>query len=169
MEGKSEQRKGVPVKVSHAGSRPGVDGILYDYDVLFQDGTKGQYSSKSDNQDKFVEGVETDYEFINGKYPKVKPVYGGGKFANNSSKSSVYEKKSYGGPASSAAAGGKSYFKSKSKSEQAYIMAQNTFQRAVDMCIAGQIKKEEIRTYAEGGLKYCIEISAKYKDQIADD
>ena len=34
----------------------------------------GEYSSKSENQNKFIVGQQVDYEYIEGKYPKIKPV-----------------------------------------------------------------------------------------------
>jgi len=46
----------------------------YKFEVSFENGDVGEYSSKSPEQNKFVVGQETEYEYIGGKFPKVKPV-----------------------------------------------------------------------------------------------
>lgn len=51
------------------------DTIYYKNEVEFENGDIGEYSSIKQDQDKFIEGQETEYEYIDGKYPKVKPVY----------------------------------------------------------------------------------------------
>ena len=47
---------------------------MYKHEIAFENGDAGEYSSKSAEQNKFVEGQEAEYEFIDGKFPKVKPV-----------------------------------------------------------------------------------------------
>ena len=47
---------------------------MYKHEIAFENGDSGEYSSKSADQNKFVVGQETEYEFIDGKFPKVKPV-----------------------------------------------------------------------------------------------
>ena len=47
---------------------------MFKHEIVFENGDSGEYSSKDQNQTKFVVGQETEYEFIDGKYPKVKPV-----------------------------------------------------------------------------------------------
>ncbi len=56
------------------GTWEGQYGLMYKFEVCFENGDCGQYMSKSENQNKFVTGRETNYEYIGGKYPKVKPV-----------------------------------------------------------------------------------------------
>ena len=56
------------------GTWEGQYGLMYKYDVTFENGDSGEYSSKSKEQNKFVVGQDTQYNFIDGKYPKVKPV-----------------------------------------------------------------------------------------------
>ncbi len=51
------------------------DKIFYGFEVEMENGDIGQYSSIKQDQDKFVVGQEVEYEFIDGKFPKVKPVY----------------------------------------------------------------------------------------------
>lgn len=47
---------------------------FYKHEIAFENGDAGEYSSMSAEQNKFVVGQETEYEFIDGKFPKVKPV-----------------------------------------------------------------------------------------------
>jgi hypothetical protein len=56
------------------GTWEGKYGIMYKHEIAFANGDAGEYSSKSADQNKFVVGQETEYEFIDGKFPKVKPV-----------------------------------------------------------------------------------------------
>jgi len=50
-------------------------GLMYKFEISFENGDVGEYSTKNKLQDKFYIGSETDYEYIDGKFPKVKPVY----------------------------------------------------------------------------------------------
>lgn len=56
------------------GTWEGKYGVMYKHEIAFENGDAGEYSSKSADQNKFVVGQETEYEFIDGKFPKVKPV-----------------------------------------------------------------------------------------------
>ena len=67
------------------GTWEGKFGLMYKTEVSFDNGDCGEYSSKSREQNKFVEGVETEYEFIGGDFPKVKPVYNKPDFVSSSS------------------------------------------------------------------------------------
>jgi hypothetical protein len=49
-------------------------GLFFKHEVSFENGDSGEYSTKSENQNKFIIGEETEYEFIDGKFPKVKPI-----------------------------------------------------------------------------------------------
>jgi hypothetical protein len=50
-------------------------GTLYKYEVVMENGDIGEYSSKSQHQDKFIEGKTTDYDWDTKypKFPKIKP------------------------------------------------------------------------------------------------
>ena len=68
-------------------------GTFYRYVVEMDNGDKGEYLSKSEDQDKFVVGADTDYEYhINPTYPnnpKIKVHYvqkSGGGFSGGGSK-----------------------------------------------------------------------------------
>ena len=57
------------------GTWVGKYGLMYKFEIGFENGDVGEYSSKNKEQDKFNIGSKTDYEYIDGKFPKVKPVY----------------------------------------------------------------------------------------------
>ena len=60
--------------VQSNGTWSGQFGTMYKFEVEFENGDIGEYSSKSPDQTKFIVGQETDYEYIDGKFPKVKPI-----------------------------------------------------------------------------------------------
>tara|TARA_Y100000401_G_C8236335_1_gene180727 strand:- start:140 stop:616 length:477 start_codon:yes stop_codon:yes gene_type:complete len=57
------------------GTWEGSYGLMYKFEILMNNGDRGEYSSKSKDQDKFIEGKEVAYHFIDGNYPKIKPHY----------------------------------------------------------------------------------------------
>ena len=61
--------------VQSNGSWEGKYGIMYKFEIGFENGDVGEYSSKNQEQNKFVIGTNADYEYTDGKFPKVKPVY----------------------------------------------------------------------------------------------
>ncbi len=62
------------------GTWEGKFGTMYKFEIVFDNGDVGEYSSKNQEQNKFVVGQNADYEYTGGQYPKVKPVWnqGGG-------------------------------------------------------------------------------------------
>lgn len=68
-------KKSKVTNVQSNGTWSGQFGTMYKFEVEFENGDIGEYSSKSQEQTKFVVGQETDYEYIDGKFPKVKPVW----------------------------------------------------------------------------------------------
>jgi hypothetical protein len=57
------------------GTWNGKYGLMYRYEVAFENGDSGEYSSKSSEQNKFVVGQETEYTIEAGQYGnKIKPV-----------------------------------------------------------------------------------------------
>ena len=67
-------KKSKVTNVQPNGTWEGKFGMMYKFEVSFENGDTGEYSSKSQEQNKFIVGNDTDYEFIDGKFPKVKPV-----------------------------------------------------------------------------------------------
>ena len=61
--------------VQSNGSWEGKYGVMYKFEIGFENGDVGEYSSKNQEQNKFVIGTNADYEYTDGKFPKVKPVY----------------------------------------------------------------------------------------------
>lgn len=57
------------------GSWEGSYGVMYKFEIIFQNGDVGEYSSKSKDQNKFEVGANAEYEFHGGQYPKIKPHY----------------------------------------------------------------------------------------------
>ena len=68
-------KKSKVTSVQNNGTWEGKFGMMYKFEVAFENGDCGEYSSKSQDQNKFVADQEMEYEFIDGKFPKVKPVY----------------------------------------------------------------------------------------------
>ena len=69
--------QGIVKQVQSNGSVNLKHGTFYKYEVSIQSDNEllhGEYLSKSDNQNKFVQGEEVNFEFTGGKYPKIKPV-----------------------------------------------------------------------------------------------
>ena len=70
-----EVKKSKVISVQPNGTWEGSYGTMYKFEILFQDGSVGEYSSKSKDQNKFEVGAETEFEYHGGKYPKIKPHY----------------------------------------------------------------------------------------------
>lgn len=147
QETKPEVKTGTPKSINPKGAYESQFGTLYKFEVEFSDGTKGEYSSKKEFQSKFKVGESVSYEYIGGKYPKVKPV--------------AQDKPPFQG-------GGKGGYRGKSKSEQVYIIAQNVLGRAVELCIAGVIEKKNIEACAEHYLESILKMGEKYADRVAE-
>ena len=67
-------KKSVVKQAQANGTWQGKFGTMYKHEIAFENGDSGEYSSKDQYQTKFVVGQETEYEFTDGKYPKVKPI-----------------------------------------------------------------------------------------------
>ena len=67
-------KKGVVTQAQANGTWEGKFGLMYKHEITFDNGDSGEYSSIMQDQTKFVVGQETEYEFIDGKFPKIKPV-----------------------------------------------------------------------------------------------
>ena len=65
-------KKGIVKNVQANGTWDSQYGLMYKFEVTIGDDT-GQCNSMTE-QCKFVIGQETEYEFVDGKYPKIKPV-----------------------------------------------------------------------------------------------
>ena len=71
------EKKGIVTLAKFNREWTGNYGVMYDHDIVFENGDKGTYSSKSMQQDKFVLGQEADYTIddSNPQFPsKIKPI-----------------------------------------------------------------------------------------------
>ena len=68
------EKKATVVSVTKNGTWDGKYGLMYKNEIEMDNGDKGEYSSKFESQDKFVEGKLTEYTFIDGDFPKIKPI-----------------------------------------------------------------------------------------------
>ena len=76
-------KKSTVKSVQANGTWEGKFGMMYKFEVEFENEDFGEYSSKTQDQTKFVIGQEMEYEYIDGHFPKVKPVYQKPDFASN--------------------------------------------------------------------------------------
>ena len=85
----AETKKGVVTGVQANGTWDSQYGTMYKFEIAFDNGDVGEYNSKSNAQDKFVQGQEAEYtitsrEYNGNTYYTIKPVTnfqgGGGGF-----------------------------------------------------------------------------------------
>ena len=112
-------------RVTSNGTWEGKFGLMYKFEVEFFNGDCGEYSSKMENQTKFVEGQEANYEFIDGKFPKVKPYYA---------------------PPQS---NGQTFNYKKDDNVQDLIVRQSSLKAAVDLCRGNDCSPEEVCATAQ--------------------
>lgn len=106
-----EIKKSKVKSVQGTGTWQGNYGLMYLWEIEMENGDTGQYMSKSEQQNKFTVGVEAEYEWKDGQYPKIKP----------------YSTFNQGAPKSFNNAGG-------SDKVQEFIIAQSSLKSAVDYC-----------------------------------
>ena len=124
------------------GTWEGKFGLMYKSEISFENGDAGEYSSKTREQDKFVVGQETEYEFIGGNFPKVKPVY--------------QKPQSFGG-------GG---FK-KDDSVQKMIVKQSSLKAAVDFCNEG-CSVEDVIKVAQKFSDWVMQEDSKQSNKVSE-
>ena len=103
------------IRVTGNGTWEGKFGLMYKFEIEMENGDIGENLSKTE-ECRFKEGQETEYEFIEGDWPKIKPV-------NNFQK------------------GG--FTASKKDDVQEYIIKQSSLKCAVDLCIAQGLYSHE--------------------------
>ena len=120
-------KKSKVTNVQNNGTWEGKFGLMYKFEIDFQNDDCGEYSSKSKDQNKFVIGEEVEYEFIDGKFPKVKPVYQKPDFASN----------------------GFSGGYKKDDTVQKMIVKQSSLKSAVDYCNGGNCSTTDVIKVAQ--------------------
>lgn len=78
-------KKSTVIRVTGNGTWEGQYGLMHKFEIEMENGDIGENLSKS-SECRFKEGQETEYEFIDGQFPKIKPVntFQSGGFKNNS-------------------------------------------------------------------------------------
>ena len=128
-------KKSKVTSVQNNGTWEGKFGMMYKFEVEFEDGNAGEYSSKSKDQNKFVIGEEMEYEFIDGNFPKVKPVYQKPDFASN----------------------GFSGGYKKDDNVQKMIVKQSSLKSAVDYCSKGNCSPSDVVKVAQEFVDWVME------------
>ena len=109
------------------GTWEGKFGMMYKFEVEFENEDFGEYSSKTQDQNKFVIGQEMEYEFIDGHFPKVKPVYQKPDFVSNGVSGSY----------------------KKDDTVQKLIVKQSSLKAAVDYCSGGNCSTSDVLKVAQ--------------------
>jgi hypothetical protein len=117
------------------GTWEGKFGMMYKFEVEFENEDAGEYSSKTQDQTKFVVGSEMEYEFIDGNFPKVKPVYQKPDFASN----------------------GFSGGYKKDDKVQKMIVKQSSLKSAVDYCSKGNCSPSDVIKVAQEFVDWVME------------
>tara|TARA_R100000278_G_C5369897_1_gene128516 strand:- start:76 stop:531 length:456 start_codon:yes stop_codon:yes gene_type:complete len=125
-----EIKKSTVTSCQANGTWEGNYGLMYKYEVAFENGDSGEYSSKSENQNKFVVGEVAYYEYTSGKYPKVKP------------QSKDYAESVLSNP-------GQSSGNSSNNAKDIIIARQSSLKCATDYCIANGGTPAEVIEIAE--------------------
>jgi|TARA_R110001599_G_scaffold27266_3_gene95906 hypothetical protein len=128
-------KKSKVTNVQNNGTWEGKFGLMYKFEIDFQNDDCGEYSSKSKDQNKFVIGEEVEYEFIDGKFPKVKPVYQKPDFASN----------------------GFSGGYKKDDTVQKMIVKQSSLKSAVDYCSGGNCSTSDVLKVAQEFVDWVME------------
>lgn len=102
---------GTPINIQANGTWEGNYGLMYKFEIEMDNGDIGEYSSKIKEQTKFEVDKVTEYEFIDGDFPKIKPVFN-------------YT--------------GKAHYRQQVNNEdvQKYIVRQSSLDRSVTVCVA---------------------------------
>ena len=117
------------------GTWEGKFGVMYKFEIEFENEDAGEYSSKTQDQNKFVEGQEMEYEFIDGHFPKVKPVYQKPDFVSNGVSGSY----------------------KKDDNVQKMIVKQSSLKSAVDYCSGGNCSTSDVLKVAQEFVDWVIE------------
>lgn len=126
-----EQKKSIVRSAIFKKANSGTNGLYYIFEIGFDNGDTGVYFSKSEKQDVFKEGVETDYTIeakVNGQYTNysIKPVRSANGFVPG-------------------------------KGNPAYEHKRTALKCAVDLAVAGKIELKSIGDYSASFMKFLNE------------
>jgi hypothetical protein len=124
-------------QVAGVGTWNGQYGLLYKFEVSFENGDSGQYLAKTQDQTKFQKGVEATYtcegkEFNGTMFYTIKP---------------VMAQQSFGG-------GSKPYVKDPETEKR--ISRMSVLKGAIDLAVAGEIKLHDITKVAQIFERYVM-------------
>ena len=118
-------KKSKVIRVTSNGTWEGKFGLMYKFEIEMDNGDIGEFMTKTKEQTKFIEGTDAEYEFTDGQFPKIKPVYNfqhSSQFKNNKTSDNVQE----------------------------YIIKQSSLKASVDLCCSkGVHNKEDVIAIAE--------------------
>jgi len=126
------------LSVQANGSWDGKFGTMYKFELGFENGDTGEYSSKSSDQKKFIQGQDATYtiDISNPTYPKIKPIFNqsGGSFGGGFSK--------------------------ENPERQKMIVKQSSLKVAADLCIANdKADLDSVFVVAEKIVEWVMETS----------
>lgn len=119
-------------------------GKVYYFEIEMENGDKGQYGSKKNPQDTFIEGQELSYDIVdkNGYY-HIKPLRQIIPNGFNGNK--------------------KPYDADAEKFRQFLILAQSSMTKSVDLVIHGIVKIEQLQATCDKLMQQQIDLATKYK------
>ena len=150
-------KKSKVTSVQNNGTWEGKFGMMYKFEVEFENGDCGEYSSKSQDQTKFVADQETDYEFIDGHFPKVKPVYQKPDVASNGVVSGSPNGKPTKEYWEDREKKNKEYYASRNDNKQLNICRQSSLKVAVDYCSGGNCSTSDVLKVAQEFVDWVME------------
>ena len=123
-----ETKKSIVRSAIFKKANSGQNGLYYIFEILFDNGDKGNYFSKTEQQDTFKEGLEIEYTIetkVNGNYTNysIKPAKAANGFVPG-------------------------------KGNPAFEHKRVALKCATDLCCAKIIEKKEIATFAESFMKF---------------
>lgn len=126
-----EQKKSIVRSAIFKKAHSGNNGLFYIFEITFDNGDSGVYFSKTETQDTFKEGIETDYTIekkVNGNYTNysIKPLKSGNGFVPG-------------------------------KGNPAYEHKRTALKCAVDLAASGKIEMNKISEYAGSFMKFLNE------------
>lgn len=147
-----QTKRSAVTNVTANGTFNGQHGTLYKFEVSFANGDSGEYASKSQDQQKFKVGVETDYVLTERKW-----------------NDRIFYKIA---PAQPQQQGGFQAPKPKDPDTGKHIMRMSVLKVAGDLAINGDIKLQEVLAYAQIFEQYVLtgtDTLSQYKPIAKDD
>lgn len=117
---------------------------FYKFEVEMENGNAGEYSSKTKDQEKFIVGEEVQYEFEDGRFPKIKPYYNKGNYPFTKGDG-------------------------ENQTKQMNIVRQSSLKSAVDFCSKGECTVEEVLKIAQQFVDFVMQENKSKSNENTDD